>query len=62
MIKERLRTFQESKVDWVKRSANEAAHLLAREGLCLDGCMIWGNGPPDCIVRIIASEISENFV
>lgn len=44
-IKEKLKGFQESKVTWVHRSANGAAHALAREGLHVDGRVIWESAP-----------------
>lgn len=61
-LKERIREFQEAKVSWIHRSANNAAHSLAKEGLCVESRVIWDNAPPDCILQTIASEISEHFI
>lgn len=56
-IKAMLRTRQEFNVTWVRRSANSAAHYLAREGVCNKVCREWLNYPPDCILGIVADEI-----
>ena len=59
-IKEMLRSRQEFKVSWVRRSANGAAHGLAREGVCNEVSSVF-DFPPDCIIQVVADEI-PNFV
>ena len=56
-VKEMLRTRQEYKVSWVKRTANDAAHILAKEGISMEMNKVWLDGPPECILLIVAEEI-----
>ena len=49
-VKEMLRTRQEYKVSWVKRTANDAAHILAKEGVSMEMNKVCLDGPPDCIL------------
>lgn len=58
-IKELLRSREASKVTWVSRTANTAAHRLAREGVCNKSCRVWTSSPPDCILRVISEEIPD---
>lgn len=60
-MKELLWTRQESKVMWVRRTGNKAAHELAREGVCLELSKFWLAEPPDCILQIVSDEIPNMF-
>ena len=51
-----LRTRQEIKITWVRRSANGAAHGLAREGVRNNSSLFY-DFPPDCIIRVVADEV-----
>ena len=55
-IKEMLRTRQEIKITWVRRSANGAAHGLAKEGVRNNSSLFY-DFPPDCIIRVVADEV-----
>lgn len=48
--------FQSCILSWRRRSANMAAHLLAKFSKCLDEVVIWLDFPPDCIGQVLASE------
>nr|GMD88427.1 uncharacterized protein LOC109155154 [Ipomoea batatas] len=41
---------------FAKRSANSAAHLLAREAVFIADCIVWVTTPPLCLYDIISSE------
>nr|GMD68522.1 rho GTPase-activating protein REN1-like isoform X1 [Ipomoea batatas] len=43
---------------FAKRSANEAAHLLARDALLLSDRKVWGSLPPSFITDVLLSDIS----
>ena len=58
-IKMMLRTFQDFRVSWVRRSANVAVHNLAKVGLRDQLCKIWLGSPPDCVLEVIADEIPD---
>lgn len=59
-IKDSLKSFSEAKVAWVRRSANAAAHKLARVGVGDELCKVWFLVPPEFILDVIADEI-PNF-
>lgn len=56
-VKELLRTRQDYKVGWARRTANEAAHRLAKEGGSIEMIKEWLDMPPDCILQVVAEEI-----
>ena len=56
-VKALLNTRQDYKVTWVRCSGNNAAHVLAREGLGLVSSKEWPVVPPDCILSVISDEI-----
>lgn len=60
-VKELLKTRQETRVQWVRRSANGHAHTLAREGCCNELCKVWFHMPPDCIANYVSAELPVNF-
>ena len=56
-VKMMLQAREQWKITWVRRSANGAAHALAREGVSNDLCKVWLHQPPDCILHILSAEI-----
>ncbi|KAE8766505.1 ADP-ribosylation factor-like protein 8B-A [Hordeum vulgare] len=56
-IKSQLRGFVDFRVSWVRRSANVAAHKLAKIGVGEELCSVWQGSPPDCILDVIADDI-----
>ena len=60
-IKTLLRSFDAFSVSWVRRSANIAAHKLAKIGVGEELCKVWLGSPPDCILEVIAGEIPDSF-
>ena len=60
-IKSLMQFYVDSKVSWVRRSANAAAHKLARVGVGDELCKVWLGAPPDFVLSILSDEI-PNFV
>ena len=60
-IKTMLRSFEDFRVSWVRRSANVALHKLAKIGVGEELCKVQLGSPLDCILDVIADEI-PNFV
>ena len=58
-LKAMLRTFQDFRVSWVRRSANVAAHKLAKVGVGEELCKVWLESPPDCVLDVIADEMPD---
>lgn len=56
-IKSLLNTHLEYRVDWVRRSANVAAHKLAKVGVGDELCKVWLGSPPDFVLPVIADDI-----
>ena len=56
-VKQLLATRESWRVTWARRSANKAAHLLAREEVANNFCKDWLQFPPDCILSVISDEI-----
>lgn len=56
-VKSMLETRQRWKVSWIRRTANTAAHGLAKEGVLNNLCKVWLHEPPECILHIISAEI-----
>ena len=54
-------SFEEAKVIWVRRSANKAAHKLARVGVGDEISMMLVDSPTDFVLDVISDEI-PNFV
>lgn len=48
-VKAMLRTRQDYGITWVRRSANAAAHGLAKWGVSCRAFEFWNQVPPDCI-------------
>lgn len=44
-------------MSWVRRTANGAAHKLAKEGIRIARNKVWLAEPPDSILQIVADEI-----
>lgn len=45
------------KVSWVRREANKAAHLVAREAVANQLDFVWRLTPPDFILHVVSDEI-----
>jgi ribonuclease HI len=58
-IKCELRTGREFVVKWARRSANEVAHRLAKEGCELNSARIWLDVFPDCIKNALYSDVAR---
>lgn len=56
-VKTMARNLGKFKVTWVRRTANKAAHELARFGLCNRASVSWDLAPPDCILSIVSDEL-----
>ena len=52
-----LRSFEDFRVSWVRRSANVALHKLAKIGVGEELCKVQLGSPLDCILDVIADEI-----
>lgn len=52
-VKAMLKTRREFKLTWVRRSANGAAHLLAKLGVSSRASAAWDSVPPDCIPGLL---------
>ena len=50
-IKAMLRSMEESKVTWIRRSGNVAAHKLAKVGIGKNRSEIWVGSPPYFILN-----------
>ena len=46
-------------MSWVRRSANEVAHRLAKERVSIRMNKEWLEVPPGCILQAVADEISD---
>jgi ribonuclease HI len=57
-IKFRLREFDDYKVQFVRRSANEVANRLAKEGCKNKLCASWMGDPPAIIVELLGTDVS----
>jgi ribonuclease HI len=57
-IKNHLRDLDEFVVKWARRSANGVAHKLAKEGCGLELSQSWFTMYPDCIVDVLAHDLS----
>lgn len=58
-VKEMFQTRRDYRITWARRTANSAAHVLAREGVSNEMSMVWAEVPPDCILHIVADEIPD---
>ena len=56
-VKALLGSFVEYKISWVRRSANIAAHKLAKVGVGDELCKVWLGVPPDFVLSVIADDI-----
>ncbi|KAI5006932.1 hypothetical protein ZWY2020_046880 [Hordeum vulgare] len=56
-VKSMLSTFEACRVDWVRRSANGAAHKFARVGVGEGVCKEWVGVPPDFALGVISDDI-----
>lgn len=56
-VKELLTLRERWKITWVSRSANVAAHRLARHGVTNNLCKVWLHEPPDRILQVVSDEI-----
>lgn len=56
-IKELLSSRMEFCVDWVRRSANVAAHKFAKVGVGDELCKVWLGSPPNFVLSVIADDI-----
>lgn len=60
-VKGLLSSFLESRVAWVRRSANKVAHVLAREGCTKSLYKTWLHVSPECVSSEIASDGALNI-
>ncbi|XP_073351845.1 uncharacterized protein [Aegilops tauschii subsp. strangulata] len=60
-IKGLLEEFLDFRVVWTRRSANEAAHKLARVSVGDERSRVWVGVPPDFILDIVANDIPNLF-
>jgi ribonuclease HI len=58
-IRSILRSFEEFSVRTVRRTANEAAHLLAKDSCVNKYCKTWLGVPPAVVVSRLALDLSE---
>ena len=56
-----LASFSDFKVSWVRRSANVAAHKLARVGVGDELCKVWLGVPPARVLDVILDEIPNAY-
>lgn len=60
-IKLLLRSLNEVAIRWVRRSANGAAHRLAKEGCQLGLCKTWFTEPLVCVRDVLIRDLSDAF-
>lgn len=60
-IKSMFQSFDDVKVSWVGRSANSAAHKLARVGVGEELCKVWLIVPPDFVLSVVSDGIPDLF-
>lgn len=60
-IKTLLQGFSDHRIKWVRRTANTAAHIMAKEGVGKELCKVWFQSPPECILHVVAAEIPDVF-
>jgi hypothetical protein len=58
-IKRELRNGRDYLVKWARRSANEVAHRLAKEGCDLGSSRIWLDVPPECIKDALYLDVAK---
>jgi ribonuclease HI len=58
-IKKLLQDFGEIKVQHARRSANEVAHRLAKEGCSNKICNTWVGVPPDWVVNLLDTDCAS---
>nr|GMD72664.1 uncharacterized protein LOC109162712 [Ipomoea batatas] len=58
-IREKARNFSSVSFSFVKRSANTAAHLLAREAVFSADCREWIHDPPSFLLHALALDANE---
>jgi ribonuclease HI len=56
-VKVLLALFDDFKISWVRRSANVAAHKLAKVGVGDEICNVWLGVPPDFVLDVISDDI-----
>ena len=56
-VKSMCSLLADCKITWVRRTANRAAHVLAKLGISNRASMLWDLVPPDCILSIVSDEI-----
>ncbi|XP_073357926.1 uncharacterized protein [Aegilops tauschii subsp. strangulata] len=56
-VKRLLASRESWKIAWVRRDANKAAHLLAREAVSTKLSKVWLHVPPDFLLQTISDEI-----
>lgn len=60
-IKCLMQGWQGCKVSWRRRTANRAAHILAKLAVSEQVSQEWRAVPPECILHVIAAEIPNTF-
>ena len=60
-LKALLSSFPSSKVTWVRRNANVAAHKLAKIGVGDELCKVWVGVTPECVLDVISDDIPNAF-
>ena len=56
-VRQLLASMESWRITWVRREANGAAHLLAKEAVSNNLCKVWLHVPPDFILRTVSDEI-----
>ncbi|KAM3231327.1 hypothetical protein ACQJBY_061477 [Aegilops geniculata] len=56
-VKNMIRTREEFKITWVRRTANGATHILAKLGVTSRTSVFWDLDPPVCILSTVSDEI-----
>ncbi|WP_432805505.1 reverse transcriptase-like protein [Escherichia coli] len=57
-MKEMMMSFDHISLKFVRRSANQTAHSLARESVSLTDCKEWCLYPPDFICNVLYSDLN----
>lgn len=55
-----MNLFQDCSVRFARRTANTAAHNLAKEGYLNKLCKTWLGRPPECVISALATDVPES--
>nr|XP_020198784.1 uncharacterized protein LOC109784596 [Aegilops tauschii subsp. strangulata] len=59
-VKTLMRGWVGCKITWRRRTANQAAHTLAKVAVGDGISQVWRHAPPDCILSVIANELPDS--